>query len=252
MKTRLLAIIIIGILSLLILSVLSSSIYDDVKTQEKMEIDVSDDAFGEREWNWHGPTSFTLGDEISFSVSRMDVFCDDVFVAKIVNLDRSKTFWQESSKVECSDIKGGKISSADFPVEKPIEVDVPGTYYVIVDYADFHGYSMLTKKINIKVLEDALVTVTISQGSGNASLMKTFEPREITVMLGVNSTVKWINQDEVGSAIITDSKYDGHGFASRYLYPGDSWQFTFTHPGIYEYHSNPHPWKTGKVIGLDE
>ena len=47
MKTRLLTIIIIGILSILIFSVLSSSIYNDVKIQEKMEIDIPDDAFGE-------------------------------------------------------------------------------------------------------------------------------------------------------------------------------------------------------------
>ena len=47
MKTRLLTIIIIGIFSILIFSVLSSLIYNDVKTQEKREIDIPDDVFGE-------------------------------------------------------------------------------------------------------------------------------------------------------------------------------------------------------------
>lgn len=59
----------------------------------------------------------------------MDIFCDESFVAKIVNLDRSKTFWQESSKVKCSDIKDGKISQIDFPVETPIAINTIGEYF---------------------------------------------------------------------------------------------------------------------------
>ena len=110
--------------------------------------------FVESQWNWHGPEFFVIGKPISFSVSRMNIFCDDVFVAKIVNLDRSKTFWQESSKISCSDIKGGKISQVTFPVNTPIEIDDAGTYFVIVDYADFHGYPMLTKKITIEAVKD--------------------------------------------------------------------------------------------------
>ena len=116
-----------------------------------------DNEFNELQWDWYGSTSFILGEPISFSVSRMNVFCDEVFTAKIVNLDRSQIFWQDSSKVECSDIKGGKISRVDFPVEVPIEIDTAGTYYVVVDYAEFHGLAMFTKRINI---EEPSTTVT--------------------------------------------------------------------------------------------
>lgn len=153
MKTRFLIVIVLGITALSIFSISSSLIYDDYKTQEKT-LHTPTSEFKEMQWNWHGPTSFLLGEKISFSVSRMDKFCDDVFTAKIVNLDRSKTFWQEPSKVNCSEFKGGNISQADFPVDIPIEIDVAGTYFVIVDYADFHGYPMLTKKIIIKASED--------------------------------------------------------------------------------------------------
>ena len=94
-----------------------SSLYKDSPVQDSLP-NVSDNTFEELKWDWYGPTSFTLGEPITFSVSRMDKFCNDTFYVKIVNQDYSKTFWQESSAVECSNIMGGKISKATFPIEK--------------------------------------------------------------------------------------------------------------------------------------
>jgi plastocyanin len=73
----------------------------------------------------------------------------------------------------------------------------------------------------------------------------------ITVVIGVNNTVTWINQDEVTSSIISSHNYNGYGFGSPILFPGDKWKHTFTKSGIYEYHSAPHPWKHGEIIVVE-
>ena len=142
MKTSILVGISIGTISILGIFAFSS-LYEDKEIQENTLPKSPDDEFRELKWNWYGPTSFVLGQPISFSVSRMNEFCDETFDVKIVNLDQSKTFWQESRTVECSTVKGGKISRADFPVETPIEIDTPGTYFVIADFANFYGYNRI-------------------------------------------------------------------------------------------------------------
>lgn len=73
-------------------------------------------------------------------------------------------------------------------------------------------------------------------------------PQEITVVLGINNTVTWINEDSVV-----------HGIASYYspsrglsvLEPGESFSITFNEPGIFPYHGEPHPWMTGTVTVLE-
>jgi len=154
------------------------------------------------------------------------------------------------NQVSCTDINEGKISRADFFVDTSTNPIDPGHYIVVVDYAEFAGYPMLNQKITIDVPNEKLVTIIIPQGSADPSLMKSFEPQEVTVVLGVNNTVRWINQDDVGFAILSDNN-DGQRFGSPYLFPNNSWYFTFTTPGTFEYHSNPHPWKTGRVIVLE-
>jgi len=91
------------------------------------------------------------------------------------------------------------------------------------------------------------------------------EPRIITVKIGANNTVRWINRDtiphgvpipddpniEPGFAKASEMIYSGNGTVS-FLMPGgkNSFQYTFTHPGRIEYHMVPHPQMKGTVIVL--
>ena len=69
-----------------------------------------------------------------------------------------------------------------------------------------------------------------------------FTPQNVTVVIGVNNTVTWTNND---SSIHTVTANDGSFDA--YLDPGASFSYTFNAAGVYEYHCTIHPWMVGFV-----
>jgi plastocyanin len=76
-------------------------------------------------------------------------------------------------------------------------------------------------------------------------------PQEITVVLGINSTVTWINEDDVSHGIVSDDSK--HNWSSKGIFkPGESFSVTFNKTGIFGYYGQPHPSMTGKVIVLEE
>jgi plastocyanin len=104
--------------------------------------------------------------------------------------------------------------------------------------------------------------VTIPKGASNPAAQLNYEPRTIRVVIGINNTVEWINQDSVAHSMTSDTNYvdpvsgpfnsfdpahlseTGNGF----LNPSKTFNFTFTEPGTYGYHGEPHPWMRGMVI----
>ena len=90
--------------------------------------------------------------------------------------------------------------------------------------------------------QNSSVVIIQSGASVNASLG--FEPSTITVMIGVNNTVTWKNEDSDWHDVHSDTGL----FYSGMIQPGASWTYTFTTPGTYPYLCDPHPWMTGTVI----
>jgi len=87
--------------------------------------------------------------------------------------------------------------------------------------------------------------VSIVQGSGaNASIAQSYSPDPVTVVIGVNNTVTWTNND---SAPHTVTANDG-SFDSGNMAPSATFTFTFTTPGTYHYHCIYHPWMVATVI----
>jgi plastocyanin len=77
---------------------------------------------------------------------------------------------------------------------------------------------------------------------------ETFSPAHIQVVLG--TTVTWTNQDNVPhnvtlSPVVMSSSND---WESRLLYPGQSFSYTFTSQGTFQYHCQEHPGMIGAVI----
>lgn len=97
-------------------------------------------------------------------------------------------------------------------------------------------------------------TIVIPPGSENSSTNKTYSPDILTVVLGVNNTVHWINQAITANTIVSDVPVtqDGKTFGSDVLLPGKSYEFTFTHTGVYGYHGEPHQWQRGSIIVLSQ
>ena len=92
-------------------------------------------------------------------------------------------------------------------------------------------------------------TVMILQGAvvENQSL----DPKVISVVLGKNNTLVWVNGDDVPHGIASDNGGD-HSWGTGTILPGESASVIFNQTGIFEYHGVPHPWITGKVIVLEK
>lgn len=97
------------------------------------------------------------------------------------------------------------------------------------------------------------VNVTIPSGAsspptGYAAGQKTtygFTPDKITVVIGKNNTVFWVNNE---ASLHTATSDTGGVFDSGTLNQGGTFQWTFTTPGTYTYHCSFHPWMQGTVV----
>ncbi len=85
--------------------------------------------------------------------------------------------------------------------------------------------------------------VSIQPGSGANTTSLYYSPQTITVVIGVNNTITWINNDNAVHTVTDTGVFD-----SGFIQPGQSWSYTFTTPGTYQYHCTIHPWMTGTVI----
>ncbi|MGI0102326.1 MAG: cupredoxin domain-containing protein [Nitrosotalea sp.] len=92
-----------------------------------------------------------------------------------------------------------------------------------------------------------IAKVVIPQDISNSESGKyNYEPSKIAVILGINSTVQWQNNDYSSSSVTGDWTM----FDSGVIMPEHSWVHVFDRPGIYWYHSVSHPWMRGKVTVL--
>jgi len=120
----------------------------------------------------------------------------------------------------------------------------PDTISKLASRGFFYGINSNEIKINY-------TTILIPPGSENQAANKTYSPNLVKIMIGVNNTVRWVNQSpDTGNTIAEDINDQNYGktFNSSLLKPGQSYEFTFTRPGTYHYHGEPHPWQVGTVI----
>ena len=87
------------------------------------------------------------------------------------------------------------------------------------------------------------VVVIIPNGAGT-NLHLGFEPSKIMIVIGVNNTVVWKNEDSTWHTAHSNIPE----FNSGLIQPGGSFTHTFQRSGTYPYHCDPHPWMTGVVI----
>jgi amicyanin len=71
----------------------------------------------------------------------------------------------------------------------------------------------------------------------------TFKPQTVTVKAG--TTVTWTNKDDIPHGI---ASANGAFARSKALDTDDSYSFTFTVPGTYQYFCYVHPHMTGTVV----
>jgi plastocyanin len=99
--------------------------------------------------------------------------------------------------------------------------------------------------------------ITIPQGSFNpppgfnttALLANTYHyPFNFTVVVGINNTVKWVNDDQVEHNVSSFLVPPGATtFDSDLIQPHDNYSVTLTVAGVYKYTCIWHPWLAGEI-----
>jgi plastocyanin len=123
----------------------------------------------------------------------------------------------------------------------------PGTYTVVA----FDPWGQLTEQ-NFSVVEASgaqpAPQITIPSGASANSTLN-FEPSMIHVLVGVNNTVTFTNDDRIAAEIESTSwPTNASGFEDL-LNPGQSWTVELTAPGVYNYTNGFHPvWMKGAIL----
>jgi plastocyanin len=92
------------------------------------------------------------------------------------------------------------------------------------------------------------VQVSIYSGSASSANPPGYKPDVLTLVIGVNNTVAWTNNDSVHHTVTTTSAPTGADFNSGNMQPGVACTHTFTVPGTYQYDCVYHSWMTGMVV----
>jgi len=124
-------------------------------------------------------------------------------------------------------------------------------YFCIYHVAlGMYGYLIVLPNLptntNTSAQSGGSVSVSIVAGAFNYTSPINFSPKVITVVIGVNNTVIWTNNDSYAHTVTAD---DG-SFSSGNMDPGNTFSKTFTTPGTFTYHCSYHGWMTGTVIVL--
>ncbi len=121
-------------------------------------------------------------------------------------------------------------------------------YLVVLPNEAFSGQSTTTTTTSIGP-SPVSAAVSILPGAGGNRSSVGYGPDRITVVLGVNNTVVWTNNDQATHTVTSTSVPSGaSSFDSGFLAQGVTFTYTFTVPGVYQYHCFIHPWMTGTVI----
>ncbi len=118
--------------------------------------------------------------------------------------------------------------------------------YTLVTNTTTANTSTNTSALSLSTLtaSNSGVQVSIVPNAGTNESSPGYSPDVIHVVIGVNNTVTWTNNDQVTHTV---SAIDG-SFDSGLLQPGQIFVETFDTPGTYQYHCQIHPWMNGTVI----
>ncbi len=100
------------------------------------------------------------------------------------------------------------------------------------------------------------ITVRMVQGSYNPTHPENYVPKDAKVVLGVNNTVLWVNEEEIPHTVTSvpnapDSRFEEKAATANYMRLKETFTFTFTKPGVYTYYCTPHAgWMRGTITVL--
>ena len=122
-----------------------------------------------------------------------------------------------------------------------VTLTVPGVYKY---FCSLHpAWMQATIVVKAGSSSSSGVTVTMPAGVGSSNTLN-YAPPSITVVIGVNNTVTWVNKDQsIHTVTATDKSFD-----SGNILPGASYTYTFTKAGTYTYACIYHSWMKGTIV----
>jgi plastocyanin len=128
-------------------------------------------------------------------------------------------------------------------------------FAVLSQSSSFSQYEKPANQPQVSIVKIVSVLQTAPNGG--------FDPQVITVKIGVNNTVSWVNLSEVPHGVPTPFENAGDpafaaavqkakdgGIPGGFLLPNGTFQYTFTKPGRFDLGMAPHPWMQDTVIVL--
>jgi plastocyanin len=150
----------------------------------------------------------------------------------------------------------GSISSGDLAPGATFNYTftAPGTYKYICNYHSWMSGTVVVVAGSSSSSNSSSggIQVVIPSGAGNPSGAPGYSPDKITLVIGVNATVTWINNDSANGGVhhtvtSTSVPTGAAAISSGDMAPGAKYTYTFTVPGTYQYDCVYHPWMTGTV-----
>lgn len=125
----------------------------------------------------------------------------------------------------------------------------------VVYYTSFYIPESLAKpSVDEHILNPTEETVIhMIEGSASPEQQDNFVPKLVNLQLGIDNHVIWENQDSTPHTVTPDHEdasdsYSGPFGSSGVVKPGEKYEFVFTEETEIEYHCQPHPWMTGKIV----
>jgi len=96
---------------------------------------------------------------------------------------------------------------------------------------------------------NSTVLVSIPKGASNPANAPGYSPDKVTLVMGVNASVKWTNDDTAPHTVTATSGPSGATlFKSLNLNAGQTFVYNFTTAGTYQYNCDYHSWMMGTVV----
>ncbi len=152
-------------------------------------------------------------------------------------------------------VVGGYWTSADAaePWVNATYQQFPAGSYTIVAFDAWNQTAELNFTVTSPTTSEQAtageVTVTIPYGARSNTTLN-FEPADIRVVIGINNTVLFANNDTSMAQVVSTSwPNDSSGFQTGMLSLGQSSEVTLTVPGTYDYEDRFDPvWLTGTIV----
>ncbi len=119
--------------------------------------------------------------------------------------------------------------------------------WVIVPFLTILTIIFVANSIN--AFAETQVTISVYASSPNCTDTDTcYSPSELTTLVG--TSVTWLNDSGVIHTVTSGNLLEGPDgiFDSGIIMSGDSFSYTFSEAGHYQYYCTIHPWMTGTVI----